>query len=70
MDIGSRRPCHLMVVMALMWVLFSPSPVATDGQGGYEIVPGLQWSEFAQEKVMITQVELRNEKSLVLDLLP
>ena len=28
------------------------------------------WSDFAKEKIMITQEELRNEKSLVLDLLP
>lgn len=45
-------------------------PLSSDGEGGYEIVEGLEWSDFAKEKVMITQEELRNEKSLVLDLLP
>jgi malate dehydrogenase len=45
-------------------------PISNDGEGGYEIVEGLEWSDFAKEKVMITQEELRNEKSLVLDLLP
>ncbi len=45
-------------------------PLASDGAGGYSIVQGLEWSKFAQEKIMITQEELRNEKSLVLDLLP
>lgn len=44
-------------------------PLVADGAGNYSIVPGLQWSDFGQEKVMITQEELRNEKSLVLDLL-
>ncbi len=44
-------------------------PLTSDGAGGYTIVPGLQWSDFAKEKVMITQEELRNEKSHILDLL-
>ncbi len=44
-------------------------PLTSDGAGGYTIVPGLKWSKFAKEKVMITQEELRNEKSLILDLL-
>ncbi|MCA9969636.1 MAG: malate dehydrogenase [Anaerolineales bacterium] len=44
-------------------------PLISDGQGGYHIVQDLTWSEFGAEKVAITQEELRNEKSLVLDLL-
>lgn len=44
-------------------------PLVSDGQGGYSIVQGLTWSDFGQEKVMITHEELRNEKSVILDLL-
>lgn len=45
-------------------------PIVSDGEGGYKVAQGLAWSDFAKEKIMITQEELRNEKSLVLDLLP
>ncbi|MEZ4645918.1 MAG: malate dehydrogenase [Chloroflexota bacterium] len=45
-------------------------PLVSDGAGNYSIVQDLAWSEFAQEKITITQEELRNEKSHILDLLP
>lgn len=44
-------------------------PVASDGTGGYSIIQGLGWSEFAKEKVMITEQELIEEKAVVVDLL-
>lgn len=44
-------------------------PIRSDGNGGYSIVPGLSWSDFAREKIAITQNELREEKSVVADLL-
>lgn len=50
-------------------LLFS-FPLVSDGAGGYHIVQGLSLSDFAQEKITITQEELRNEKSHILDLLP
>ncbi|HEY1407594.1 MAG TPA: malate dehydrogenase [Promineifilum sp.] len=44
-------------------------PVVSDGMGGWSIVQGLSWSDFAREKIDITQDELREEKELVADLL-
>lgn len=44
-------------------------PLVSDGAGGYHIVQGIPISDFGQEKIMITLEELRNEKSLVMDLL-
>ncbi len=44
-------------------------PIRSDGQGGYEIVQGLPWSDFAKEKIAVTHNELRHERSLVEDLL-
>ena len=44
-------------------------PVTSDGAGGYSIVRGLTWSDFAREKVAITEEELKEEKSVVADLL-
>lgn len=44
-------------------------PIASDGQGGYSIVQGLSWSDFAREKVMLTEQELKDEKAVVTDLL-
>lgn len=44
-------------------------PVASDGQGGYEIIQGLSWSDFAREKVAMTEAELQEEKEVVADLL-
>jgi malate dehydrogenase len=44
-------------------------PVTSDGAGGYSIVQGLPWSDFAQEKIAATLNELRDEKSVVADLL-
>lgn len=44
-------------------------PVTSDGAGGYSIVQGLSLSDFAREKVSITEEELKNEKAVVADLL-
>lgn len=44
-------------------------PLVSDGAGSYHIVQGIPISDFGREKIMITLEELRNEKSLVLDLL-
>jgi malate dehydrogenase len=44
-------------------------PVTSDGAGSYSIVQGLTWSDFAKEKVSITEAELKQEKELVADLL-
>lgn len=44
-------------------------PVISDGAGGYSIVQGLTWSDFAREKVALTEEELKEEKSVVTDLL-
>lgn len=44
-------------------------PIRSDGQGGYEIVPGLPLSEFAREKITLTEKELQAERDTVADLL-
>jgi malate dehydrogenase len=44
-------------------------PLTSDGQGGYSIVQGLPWSDFAREKIALTLQELRDEKAVVADLL-
>jgi malate dehydrogenase len=49
-------------------LLFS-FPIRSDGKGGYSIVQGLKWSDFAKEKVAATLAELRTEKETVADLL-
>jgi malate dehydrogenase len=44
-------------------------PIASDGQGGYEIVQGLPWSDFARQKIALTEAELKEERDVVADLL-
>ncbi|MCP4416795.1 MAG: malate dehydrogenase [Chloroflexi bacterium] len=44
-------------------------PVVSDGAGGYSIVQGLEWSDFAREKITLTEKELKDEKAIVADLL-
>ena len=44
-------------------------PVTSDGMGGYAIVQGLTWSDFAREKIALTEQELKDEKAVVADLL-
>ncbi len=44
-------------------------PITSDGQGEYSIVQGLSWSDFAREKVALTEQELKDEKAVVADLL-
>ena len=49
--------------------LISGFPVTTDGQGGYEIVQGLELSDFAQSKLDRTVEELTEEREAVSDML-
>ena len=49
-------------------LLFS-FPVTSDGQGNYSIVEGLNWSDFAKEKIAATTEELQDEKAVVQELL-
>ena len=44
-------------------------PVRADGNGGYEIVDGLNVSDFAREKIKLTTKELLEEREVVKDLL-
>lgn len=44
-------------------------PCTTDGRGGYEIVQGIELSEYAQEKLEATVAELEEEREAVSDLL-
>ncbi len=44
-------------------------PVTTDGEGGYEIVQGLELSDFAQGKLDATVAELSSEREAVADML-
>lgn len=49
--------------------LISSFPIASDGQGGYKIVQGLSLSDWAREKIEASLVELREEKTVIADLL-
>jgi malate dehydrogenase len=44
-------------------------PIVSDGQGGWHIVQDLPWSDFAKEKIAVTQDELREEKAVIADML-
>ena len=44
-------------------------PLRSDGNGGYEVVQGLEFSDFAKEKVAATEQELNDEREIVKDLL-
>lgn len=50
--------------------LISGFPVKSDGKGGWEIVQGLEFDAFAQERLDATVAELREERDLVKGLLP
>ncbi len=49
--------------------LISGFPVTTDGAGSYEIVQGLELSDFAQGKLEATVAELEQEREAVADML-
>ncbi len=49
--------------------LISGFPVTTDGRGGYDIVPGLDLSDFTRSKLEATVAELEEEKAAVADML-
>ena len=44
-------------------------PVRSDGQGSWEVVQGLELSDFAREKIKATEDELKEERSVIADLL-
>ncbi|MEM9775624.1 MAG: malate dehydrogenase [Chloroflexota bacterium] len=44
-------------------------PLRSDGNGGYEVVQGLEFTDFAKEKVAATEEELNSERDIVKDLL-
>lgn len=44
-------------------------PIVSNGQGAYSIVQGLSLSDFAKEKIALTQQELLDERAVVADLL-
>jgi len=49
--------------------LICSMPVRADGQGGWEIVQGLESNDFLREKLAATVAELEAEKTVVADLL-
>ncbi len=49
--------------------LISGFPVTTDGAGSYQIVQGLELSDFAQAKLQATLAELEEERNAVADML-
>ena len=49
--------------------LISSFPVRSNGEGGWEIVQGLELNEFLIEKIAATHEELQGERDLVADLL-
>jgi len=44
-------------------------PLRTDGNGGYEFVPGVELSDYAVEKAKVTESELVTEREAVADML-
>lgn len=44
-------------------------PIRSDGQGGWEIVQGLELSDFARAKIKATEDELKEERAVIADLL-
>ncbi len=44
-------------------------PIRSDGQGGWEIVQGLALSDFARAKIKATEDELKEERTIIADLL-
>jgi malate dehydrogenase len=44
-------------------------PLRSDGKGKWEIVQGLELSDFAREKIRLTTEELKSEKAVIQDLL-
>ena len=49
--------------------IVSSVPVRSDGNGGWEIVDGLEISEFARTKIDASVKELQDERAVVADLL-
>ncbi|MDP6701518.1 MAG: malate dehydrogenase, partial [Candidatus Latescibacteria bacterium] len=41
----------------------------SDGQGSWEVVQGLELSDFAREKIKATEDELKEERAVIADLL-
>ncbi len=49
--------------------IYTSLPVRSNGDGTYEVVQGLQLSEFAHAKIKVTNDELLSERAVVADLL-
>jgi malate dehydrogenase len=49
--------------------LISSFPIASDGRGGYQIVQGLSLSDWARGKIEASVAELREERTVIADLL-
>ena len=49
--------------------LISSFPVRSDGQGGWEIVQGIELNDFLKERIEKSAAELETERELVSDLL-
>jgi malate dehydrogenase len=49
--------------------LVSGFPVRTDGRGGYEIVPGIERSDYARGRIQASVEELESEKDAVAEML-
>ena len=45
-------------------------PCRSDGKGNFNIVPGLKFDSFGQQKFQATLQELKEEREAVKDLLP
>ena len=44
-------------------------PLRSDGQGHWDVVEGLELSDFARAKIKATEDELKEERSVIADLL-
>ena len=44
-------------------------PVRSDGKGNWQIVQGLELSDFARAKIAATEAELKEERAVIADLL-
>ena len=64
----NNAPSSPLALFCRMTSTFS-FPLRSDGNGGYEVVQGLEFSDFAKEKVAATEQELNDEREIVKDLL-
>jgi malate dehydrogenase len=67
--IGSESRFVRPAIMALRKNLIFSYPIRTDGKK-WEIVQNIPLKDFSKSKIAATENELKEEKSLVMDLLP